>query len=605
MEEANRDKQAINQEDLLHQLNLRRAEAVARSQQSENSHQKSSHQASKECKNLRGSGLIRVKKQVIHNFTQEIKVTQELKVVKLEQPNPKVVTNKRLEPLPTKPKVPTKRKPPVVEQVPVSKPAPQSPKPAPQPPKPQEEQKIPTTSVQVKEEAIPTTYVESSEDITSKATAPAPTKFIESAEDITSQIIPNTDEPSEPKIRVNTNITIVEPKRETQDTESERLKPVKHPKVYRLGDVYTGRRILMNNLGIDVGTKTIVVAYRGNKQDVEFISEINGYYPFERCTPFIKNMLDDPNKVRSDGTKRPARWIELDGKAVVLGRDAEEFAYAKNDTLLRPMAEGGISADEEAMTVLGAIVQGLMQMAEEEIGEFGDQVKICYCTTAPAINKESNIDYHERVVNMVIDGYETEAELSRENIKESHAIVIDMSEDGTGVGISWGAGTVTVSYVKYGIEVYSFCWVGAGDWIDTQVAMRHGYDPEHLSTRKKKAKETPTTVAKKKQTVDLTPGRDYSDDRLAMDIVMHYDVLINKVIEGIVEGFEQNEAEARIEDAIPIYMAGGTSSPDGFVERCKDKLKEADPPFEVGEVSRSDNPLYTVATGCLKASEIF
>ena len=190
-------------------------------------------------------------------------------------------------------------------------------------------------------------------------------------------------------------------------------------------------------------------------------------------------------------------------------------------------------------------------------------------------------------------------------MKESHAIVIDMSEDGTGIGISWGAGTVTVSYVKYGLEVYSFCWVGAGDWIDNQVAMRHGYDPDHVRTRKKKAKETPTTVAKKKQSVDLTPGVDYSSDRLAMDIVLHYDVLINKVLEGIVSGFEQNESEARIEDAVPIFMAGGTSSPTGFVERCVTKLEEVEPPFEVGVVKRSDHPLYAVASGCLKAAEMF
>ncbi|MDB4490188.1 hypothetical protein N9045_01590 [bacterium] len=522
---------------------------------------------------------------MIHNFTQEIKVTQEYKVIEKDvKPNPKIVTSKRVELLPTK----CKSKP--VEPKPVE----------PKPVEPSSDRqmevakRVMVQDVELLKDLAKTDNLEPEQS--------KPTRYVESAEDISSVVSINKNN-DQPKIKVNTNI-FVTPQGEQPKPKHAKLNPVKHPKVYRLGDVYHGRRILMDNLGIDVGTKTIVVAYR-NGEDAEFISEINGYYPFERCTPFIKNMLDDPNKMRSDGTKRPARWIEMDGKAVVLGRDAEEFAYAKNDTLLRPMAEGGISADEEAMTVLGAIVQGLMQMAEQEIGEFKEEVKVCYCTTAPAINKESNIDYHERVVNMVIDGYDTEAKLSRENIKESHAIVIDMSEDGTGIGISWGAGTVTVSYVKYGIEVYSFCWVGAGDWIDIQVAMRHGYDPDHVSTRKKKAKETPTTVAKKKQTVDLTPDYDYSDDRLAMDIVLHYDVLINKVIEGVVQGFEQNEAEARIEDAVPIFMAGGTSSPTGFVERCKIKLDKADPPFEVGEVLRSDNPLFTVATGCLKAAEIF
>ncbi len=268
------------------------------------------------------------------------------------------------------------------------------------------------------------------------------------------------------------------------------------------------------------------------------------------------------------------------------------------------MAEGGISADEEAMTVLASIVQGLMNMAENDIGKFDDEVKICYCTTAPAINKESNIDYHKRVVDIIVGGYETKSELKSESIKESHAIVVDMSPDATGIGISWGAGTVTVSYIKYGLEIYSFCWVGAGDWIDEQVAMRHGYNPEASKARKKTAKETPTTVSRRKQEVDLTPGKEPTD-RVGLDVCLHYDVLISQVLDGVVHGFVENEAEARIDDAINVYMAGGTSSPIGFVERVVAKFGEKELPFEIAEVHRSDEPLYCVARGCLKAAELF
>jgi hypothetical protein len=362
----------------------------------------------------------------------------------------------------------------------------------------------------------------------------------------------------------------------------------------------------MPHLGLDIGTKTIVIAFKSENGKPHYISEINGYWPFERSTPFVENMLNDPNKVRADGTKRPARWVKLpdSNKLVVLGYDAEEFAYAKNDTLLRPMAEGGISPDEEAMTVLSTIIHGMINMAENDLGKFTDEIKICYCTTAPAINKDTNIDYHQRVVNLILDGYETKAKKVVNHVKESHAVVLNMSPDGTGIGISWGAGTVTVSYVKYGMEIYSFCWVGAGDWIDTQVAMRHGYNPELLKTRKSFAKETPTTVARRKMEVDLTPGKE-PDDRLGLDIVLHYDVLISQVIEGIVQGFQANETQARIDEGINIFMAGGTSSPKGFVQRVTQKLDEKALPFEVGEVKRSNEPLFCVAEGCLKAAEMF
>ena len=373
--------------------------------------------------------------------------------------------------------------------------------------------------------------------------------------------------------------------------------------VYNLDTVHEGRRALMRHLGIDIGTRTVVIAFRDDDGNVHYISEINGYWPFERCTPFIKNMLDDPTKTRSDGTKRPAKWIETsDGEAIILGADAEEFAYSKNDTLRRPMAEGGICPDEIAMTVLASITQGLMEVAENEVGRFDDEVKICYCTTAKALNKEINIEYHQRVVDLVISGYSTKAKIAYSPIKESHAIVINMSDDGSGIGISWGAGTVTVSYVKYGLEIYSFCWVGAGDWIDEQVAMRHGYNPDQSTLRRKAARETPTTVSKRKMTIDLTPGVKI-DDRIGLDIVLHYDVLISTVVEAIIEGFRENENEARIGEAINVYMAGGTSSPSGFSKRVARKFDEVGPPFEIGKIVVSEKPLFCVATGCLEAAE--
>jgi len=373
--------------------------------------------------------------------------------------------------------------------------------------------------------------------------------------------------------------------------------------VYRLGDDYNKERAIMSNLGIDVGTKTIVVSFKDSKNKICYLSEINGYWLFERATPFVENMLNDQSKIRSDGTKRAARYFKEDDTLVILGRDAEEFAYSKNDTLLRPMAEGGISPDDMAMTVLTAIIHGLIGMAENQIGSFTDPLKVCYCTTAEAINKSNNIAYHERAVDLILDNLKTSAKIEYSKIKESHAIVINMSPDGTGIGISWGAGTVTVSYVKYGMEIYSFCWVGAGDWIDTQVAMRHGYDPD-AGKFKRKSKETPTTVAKRKQEVDLTPGIEQKD-RLALDIVLHYDVLISQVIDGIITGFNENESEARIDDSITIYMAGGTSSPKGFVDRIKNILATRTTPFEVKSIKKHDNPLLCVAEGCLKASEMF
>lgn len=377
--------------------------------------------------------------------------------------------------------------------------------------------------------------------------------------------------------------------------------------VYKMGDVISlERKPTMPHLGLDIGTKTIVASFKNKNGDINYISEINGFWPFERATAFVENMLKDPTKVRSDGTNRPAHYfkVEESNQLIVLGRDAEELAYSKNDTMKRPMAEGGITPDEMSMTVLSSIIHGILETAERDVGKFDSNLTLCYCTTAPAINKTNNIEYHERVIDIILKSYNTQSVIKLQKIKESHAIVLNQSQDGSGIGISWGAGTVTVTYVKYGLEVYSFCWVGAGDWIDENVAMRHGYDVNAMKSMKKNSKETPTTVSKVKMDIDLTPGLQYTN-RLQLDISLHYDVLINQVVSGIVSGFKENEAQARIENGVNVYMAGGTSSPKGFAERVALIFSNNELPFILNKVTVAEKPLFTVAAGCLAAAEMF
>ncbi len=367
-----------------------------------------------------------------------------------------------------------------------------------------------------------------------------------------------------------------------------------------MSDPYDGWRMQVKNVGLDIGTRTIVVGMRNGEKAV-YIHEVNGYWVFQRSTKFIENMLDDPKKVRADGTVRPARWFKLGDSAVVIGRDAEEFAYAHNSTMLRPMAHGSIAPDECAMTVLSALVHGMLTMAEREVSKFDKAgVSLCYCTTAPAVNGDVNVDYHRMVVDSIIKGYAEKSEVKIDDsvIKESHAIVLAMSPTATGVGISWGAGTVTVSFVRQGIELFSFSHVGSGDWIDEETAKRHGYDPNG----RKPSKETPTTVARRKHTIDLTPGATITD-RVGFDVVSHYDILMSKVVDGMANGFADGGLKARMDGPMDVFMAGGTSSPKGFAERFEPKLRASDVPFEIGAVSKSPDPLFCVATGCLMAAE--
>ena len=370
----------------------------------------------------------------------------------------------------------------------------------------------------------------------------------------------------------------------------------------RLHDIYNGRTKMIDKIGLDVGTKNIVLSFFDADGKAGFLTEVNGYWHIDKCTPYIKNLLNDKTKKRSDDVARPARWIEYDGKAILLGRDAEEMAYAQNATLKRPMASGGLASDQESIIILTYIVQGLLHNLATDLGGFAPKVDLCYCTTAPAINGELNMDYHKMVVNMIISNFKTESEIKVNDIVESHAIVLAMSEDDTGIGVSFGAGTVTVSYVRFGIPIFSFCHIGSGDWIDTEVAKRHGW-----SDWAKHSKETPTTVAALKHTMSLSNLN--LGNRILMDIYMHYEILISKVVESIIDGFKNNEDKARINGAIPIFIAGGTSSPEGFVEmftkHMNGQMKNAGMPFEVSRIERAPDQLLAVSRGCLRAASLY
>ena len=53
-----------------------------------------------------------------------------------------------------------------------------------------------------------------------------------------------------------------------------------------------------------------------------------------------------------------------------------------------------------------------------------------------------------------------------------------------------------------------------------------------------------------------------------------------------------------------VVVAGGTASPNGFIERLSDKLSAADlGSFKIGDVRKADRNLYTVAKGLLLNAE--
>jgi len=339
----------------------------------------------------------------------------------------------------------------------------------------------------------------------------------------------------------------------------------------------------LNRIGLDVGTKNIIVAYR-DQDTIKFRREVNGFLELDEKGGFVKQMLLHQN----------VPFLEMEDSYVALGKKAEDIAVAFGKYLKRPMQKGTIAVGEEkAMKIVSAIIKAI-------IGNVEDDAYLYYCIPAEALNTETNVTFHQKIVQAIIDSYKSKDghRVTGLPINEARAIVLSQIPDHTGIGISFGAGMVNVSYCMFGLPIYEFSIVGSGDWVDMETARLTGnLEEDDLGVERPKA-----LVTQAKESIDL--GGPMPATNLDRAIFVNYEILIENVAKGIASGFRKHENAARAAKPMPVVCAGGTSSPKGFIEMFKQVFEKQQMPFEIGEITRADDPLYAVAEGCLIACEM-
>jgi hypothetical protein len=340
----------------------------------------------------------------------------------------------------------------------------------------------------------------------------------------------------------------------------------------------------MKRLGLDVGTKNIVLSYRKDKK-VHYVREINGFYKMPVDNAYAKAMLKQlgvPFITSEDG-----KYL------VALGEQAERIAVTFGGYLRRPMERGTLSVSEkEAMNIMAVIIRSI-------IGDLEDDAVLYYCIPADAINAKTNSAFHAKVVQAILDGYESPngKKIKAFPINEARALVFSQIPTKTGIGISCGAGMVNVSYCLLGMPVYEFSIVGSGDWIDIESARATGNLDVVEGVERSKA-----LVTEAKEGIDLTKGM--PSDPLLRAIYIHYQLLVERITNGIIKGFMENQNKAKAQMPMPIIVAGGTATPPGFIDLFRESFRKQDMPFEVGDIKAAKEPLYAVAEGCLNVAEL-
>jgi len=329
-------------------------------------------------------------------------------------------------------------------------------------------------------------------------------------------------------------------------------------------------------LGFDVGTYNLVSCSRDDKGNFVNKREVNAFLELPLENRFVFNMMKNAG----------VPLIERENVAYALGEAAVNMAYTMSQLeLKRPMAHGCVNPKErDAFQILSIMVHSLLDAVKT------DNETLYYSVPANAINEETDADYHAKVLEAIFKAFKSEEgyKVNAQPINEALALVYaELGKKAyTGIGISFGAGMVNLCYAMYGQPVFTFALVNSGDWIDKQAARATG--------------ETPTFINKEKTKIDLSKQPTNLVERA---IQTQYRIMIEHTIGGIKKGLAGASKAVHTENPVDIVIAGGTSSPYGFATLFKDTLVQANLPIKVGEVVKPNDPLYSVARGCLIAAE--
>ncbi len=259
------------------------------------------------------------------------------------------------------------------------------------------------------------------------------------------------------------------------------------------------------------------------------------------------------------------------------------------DLPLTSLFPGGITPadDPPARQLLNSIIESFLPAPKENN-------EICLVTVpahAETKNRIESREHDEFLLRLIhLRGYQPLI------CSQSKALVIsELATDSfTGIGVTFGAGSIEASFVNRGIELKSSSLFQAGNWIDKTLAEKTDsfqYDEKgnrFLNTdsmRKwKESLEGPTLKSSSKREKIL-------------------ERICNQLLDNVVEMIERELSPVILDNhfSSPLVLAvtGGTARIPGFAKMLKEKIDQADFSIEINRVKIVVESDFTVARGLL------
>jgi len=319
-------------------------------------------------------------------------------------------------------------------------------------------------------------------------------------------------------------------------------------------------------VGLDIGTTNIVVS-QNRRNYIDSKRELNAFFTVPK-SKFAGSILK----------KNDVLYFEQDEFFYIFGYSAENFANMFNTNTRRTIKKGILSADEkDGLSVIQAIILSLLQKPKN----FGEIM--CFAVPGePLDSKDSgSVVYHEESLKRSI-GHMGYTPIS---INEGMAVVLSElgDNDYTGIGISMGGGmcNICLSYLSFPVITYSI--QVAGDYIDSMVGMSVG-EP---ATKIKSIKESNFSLSSAPK------------GRIDTALNIFYEDLITKLMTSLERVLSSSDQMPMISKPIPIVLSGGTSMPEGCINKFEKILSKYKLPIKISEVRLAEDPLNSASRGTL------
>jgi hypothetical protein len=323
-------------------------------------------------------------------------------------------------------------------------------------------------------------------------------------------------------------------------------------------------------IGLDIGTSFLQVARERADEKTEFVSERDAFYAIKPSSAIAAKFVE------KSLTQKGAFFLKSGGTFYVVGKQAIETAIERGGTVERPLKRGVLSMrDKDSMGMLAVLIEALVRNSQN-----GSETCV-YSYPADPVDEDFDVIYHQNRMSEILGtlGYKAVPLLEAEALAYSEL----MADDLTGIAISCGAGMHNLAVFHVGECILSFSIAQGGDYIDRSVAKPLGISETEVQAEKE------------------SPGMDLNNPKgqIQETIVMYYDNLIKYVCEVLEKKFSKLENVPKFGKPVPVVVSGGTSIPNGFLEKMATALKSKSFPFEIGEVRKAKDPLTAVANGCL------